>query len=264
MISNIEKILDDYHVSMGQYHGRDLEGPACAYLLTNADAIFNRIKELLLEKCSSFVPDTEIKDMCDRYRDLFLLLEGVFHFMQKPNELLSQQDKDDMKRFIRMTMKQWRALNMSVTVKAHVLESHLNNQIEHYHGIGDFNEEFIEQLHQETKKIRKRIGHLLDHQKQINAMVVLNRLENLEKVKEAQGKVATESKRKLSRYVNGEESLSEERRNAKREKQHEDRLNLLVGLGSTDGFGSSVPTNHQRHVADHVGNTTSSNEGTTQ
>ena len=70
------------------------------------------------------------------------------------------------------------------------------------------------------------MGHLSDYQKQINAMVVLNRLENLDKVKEAQEKVATESKRKLARYINGEESLSEERRNSKREKQHEDRLNL--------------------------------------
>ena len=184
--------------------------------------------------------------------------------MQKPNELLSQKDKDNMKSFIRMTMKQWRALNMSVTVKAHVLESHLNDQIEYYHGIGDFNEEFIEQLHQKTKKIRKRMGHLSDYQKQINTMVVLNRLENLDKVKEAQEKVATASKRKLARCIYGEESLSKERRNAKREKQHEDRLNILVRLGSTGGFGSSVPTNHQRRIADHVGNTTSSNEGITQ
>ena len=249
---------------MGQYHGRDLEGPACANLLTNANAIFNRIKALLLDKCRLFVPCDEIEDMCNRYCDLFLLLEGVFHFMQKPNELLSQKDKDDMKSFIRMTMKQWRALNMSVTVKAHVLESHLNDQIEYYHGIGDFNEEFIEQLHQKTKKIRKRMGHLSDYQKQINTMVVLNRLENLDKVKEAQEKVATASKRKLARCIYGEESLSKERRNAKREKQHEDRLNVLARLGSTDGFGSSVPTNHQRHVADHVENTASSNQGTTE
>ena len=102
------------------------------------------------------------------------------------------------------------------------------------------------------------MGHLSDYQKQINAMVVLNRLENLDK------KVATESKQKLARYINGKKCLSEERRNAKREKQHEDRLNLLVRLGSTDGFGSAVPTNHQRHIPDHVGNTASSNEGTTQ
>eukprot|EP00816_Leptocylindrus_hargravesii_P006435 CAMPEP_0196802586 /NCGR_PEP_ID=MMETSP1362-20130617/2173_1 /TAXON_ID=163516 /ORGANISM="Leptocylindrus danicus, Strain CCMP1856" /LENGTH=134 /DNA_ID=CAMNT_0042173921 /DNA_START=1430 /DNA_END=1834 /DNA_ORIENTATION=- len=103
----------------------------------------------------------------------------------------------------------------------------LNDQIEYYHGIGDLNEEFVEKLHQETKKFRKRMGHLSDYQKQINAMVVLNRLENLDKVKEAQEKV-------------------------------------VVRLGSTDGFGSAVPTNHQRHISDHVGNTASSNEGTTQ
>jgi len=190
MISKIERILDEYHVSMGQYHGRDLEGPACANLLTNANAIFNRIKALLLDKCRLFVPCDEIEDMCNRYCELFLLLEGVFHFMQKPNELL-------------------------------------NDQIEYYHGIGDFNEEFIEQLHQETKKFQKRMGHLSDYQKQINAMVVLNRLENLDKVKAAQEKV-------------------------------------VARLGSTDGFGSSVPTNHQRHVADHVENTASSNQGTTE
>mmetsp|Transcript_18340 Transcript_18340/g.28618 ORF Transcript_18340/g.28618 Transcript_18340/m.28618 type:complete len:155 (+) Transcript_18340:1351-1815(+) len=94
----------------------------------------------------------------------------------------------------------------------------LNDQIEYYHGIGDLNEEFVEKLHRETKKFRKRMGHLSDYQKQINAMVVLNRLENLDKVKEAQEKVATESKRKLARYINGEESLSEERKNSKRER----------------------------------------------
>ena len=47
-------------------------------------------------------------------------------------------------------MLKWRALGLSVTAKAHLLESHAFYQMEYFHGMSDFIEEFVEQLHQFT------------------------------------------------------------------------------------------------------------------
>jgi len=127
---------------------------------------------------------------------MFLLLEGLIHYMKLPNEVVTEKDKTDLERFIKLTMKMWRALNLSVTVKAHVVESHLLSQIEMYKGLGDFVEEFIELLHQDTKRFRRRMGHLPDFEQQSSAMIFWNRLENLASVQDEQEKVLSGSKLK--------------------------------------------------------------------
>ena len=161
------------------------EGPAINRLLANVAEIFTRIKSLLIaNRTDNSIPEAEIIQMCDSYRDLFLLLEGLLHYMKLPNEVVTEKDKHDLERFIKLTMIMWRALNLSVTVKAHVVESHLSCQIEMYKGLGDFVEEFIELLHQDTKRFRRRMGHLPDFKQQSRAQ-------------DEQEKVLSGSKRKL-------------------------------------------------------------------
>ena len=40
-------------------------------------------------------------------------------------------------------MQKWFALGLSVTVKAHLLECHASYQMEYFHGVGDFIEDFM-------------------------------------------------------------------------------------------------------------------------
>ena len=253
MIAQIEKILEKFHVSMGQYHGRDMEGPAINRLLANVAEIFTRIKSLLIANrtVNSSIPEAEIIQMCDSYRDMFLLLEGLFHYMKLPNEVVTDKDKGDLERFIKLTMRMWRALNLSVTVKAHVVESHLLAQIEMYKGLGDFVEEFIELLHQDTKRFRRRMGHLPDFEQQSSAMIFWNRLENLAPMKEEQEKVLSGSKRKLKRYNDGLESVSNERKKVRKEEADRQRQELLTRLEAQETFGYRIPTELERHREDH-------------
>ena len=53
MVAQIEDILEDHNISMGQYHGRDMEGPATTRLMENAEDIFIKTKQLLLNNCKS-------------------------------------------------------------------------------------------------------------------------------------------------------------------------------------------------------------------
>lgn len=252
MIAQIEKILEDFHVSMGQYHGRDMEGPAINRLLANVAEIFTRIKSLLMaNRADNSIQEAEIIQMCDLYRDLFLLLEGLIHYMKLPNEVVTEKDKTDLERFIKLTMKMWRALNLSVTVKAHVVESHLLSQIEMYKGLGDFVEEFIELLHQDTKQFRRRMGHLPDFEQQSSAMIFWNRLENLASVQDEQEKVLSGSKRKLKRHNDGLESVSNERKKVRKEEADRQRQELLTWLEAQETFGYRIPTELERHREDH-------------
>ena len=184
--------------------------------------------------------------MCESYRYLFLLLETLFHYIQKPNESFTSNDKKNLQRVVLLTMKQWRALNLSVTVKAHIIEDQLMDYIERYGGLGDFHEEFIERLHQDTKRFRRRMGHLRDFKKKCDAVTCWRRLENLDIVKDAQQKVAYASKRNLKRYRDGLESESNENKKAHREKIEKSRENLLTELESIEGFGSKSLTDNER------------------
>mmetsp|Transcript_19660 Transcript_19660/g.29223 ORF Transcript_19660/g.29223 Transcript_19660/m.29223 type:complete len:81 (-) Transcript_19660:406-648(-) len=77
MVAQIEDILEDHNISMGQYHGRDMEGPATTRLMENAEDIFIKTKQLLLNNCKSGISREEIREVCENYKDLFLLHETV-------------------------------------------------------------------------------------------------------------------------------------------------------------------------------------------
>jgi molybdate-binding protein len=51
--------------------------------------------------------------------------------------------------FSMKVMASWHSLGLSVKLKAHIAEDHVCDQICDYKGIGDYNEEFVERLHQE-------------------------------------------------------------------------------------------------------------------
>jgi hypothetical protein len=59
-------------------------------------------------------------------------------------------------------MSLWRILTISVTLKVHASEDHCIDQIKLYSGIGDYDEEFIERLHQLGKKDDVRTKSMRD------------------------------------------------------------------------------------------------------
>ena len=89
--SRVEDVLKEFGICMGQYHGRDLEGPAVRRLLDHAGEIFARISTVLCDLCPEEMK-AETNTMCKHYQTLFEMLEGATYFMRKPNGLVTDDD----------------------------------------------------------------------------------------------------------------------------------------------------------------------------
>ena len=61
LLSRVEDVLQEFGVCMGQYHGRDLEGPAVRRVLANACEIFSRITLVHKEKTERLTFDLNIQ-----------------------------------------------------------------------------------------------------------------------------------------------------------------------------------------------------------
>ncbi len=219
-------------------------------LLKNSGELLPRIQSLLVDSCPLEKQD-EIKEVCEKYKHLFQAMEGVFHLMRKPNRLVKDGDAEDLDRSIKLTLETWRALNLNITVKAHLLETHVLSQFQKFGGLGDFIEEFLEQRHQYTKKRKRAMGGVADPQKRYDGIAKLNRLHNLSSVKEAQNSVLQASKRPFKKPRGGAySSVSEERKNKKREEDDVQRHQTREELTRNPSLGKQLLTNHQRNKAD--------------
>ena len=107
-------------------------------------------------------------------------------------------------------MKQWRALNLNVTVKTRLLESHMYAQFYSYNRIGDFIEKLIEQRNQLTKRKNKRMGGLVDPEKKYENIALSYRIQNTSQVIEEQQKVAKAPREDERRQVTRAQLVADE------------------------------------------------------
>jgi hypothetical protein len=75
----------------------------------------------------------------------------------------------DARKHAKEALASWRRLKLSITVKAHLLESHAIEQMIRFGGIGDFAEDFIEQAHQWGESEERRTHGLRDRSRAANA-----------------------------------------------------------------------------------------------
>ena len=244
--SRVEDVLKEFGICMGQYHGRDLEGPAVWRPLDHAGDFFARISTVLCEFCPEEMK-AETNTMCKHYQTLFEMLEGATYFMRKPNGLVTDDDIEKFQEFVDAVMLKWRALGLSITVKAHLLESHAYSQMLYYHGIGDFIEEFVEQLHQFTKRHKRRMGRLSDFKKESDAIAKVKRIESNPLVMGERSRIAELTKRKNK---SGNETLHERRKKQAREDKTNERNQNLETYMSNGDLGDHVLTFHVHGTAD--------------
>jgi hypothetical protein len=144
-------------VDRAAHHGGDLTGPSVRNLMSKADVIFGGIKDMLLSK-NLGVPDAEIIDRCERTATCLTLFDGLFSSVYKTTEQINLDFEGTLaeaRDFAKKAMAAWRSLGLSVTLKGHLVDDHVCWQICLYHGIGDYNEEFVERLHQEGVRTNK-------------------------------------------------------------------------------------------------------------
>jgi hypothetical protein len=80
------------------------------------------------------------------------LFDGLISSIYKTTEQVNKNLEGtlaEVREFSMKAMDSWHSLGLSVTLKAHIAGDHVCGQICDYKGIGDYNEEFVDRLHQE-------------------------------------------------------------------------------------------------------------------
>jgi hypothetical protein len=93
-----------------------------------------------------------IQKQCDITASLLLHYDEFFSCMRLTKEEVNNQSVTEARTFISNGMQLLRALQMSVTPKAHACESHAIAQMEEEKGMGDYDEDFVKWWHQEGKR----------------------------------------------------------------------------------------------------------------
>ena len=231
-------------VDRAAHHGGDLTGPSVQNLMRKADAIFEGIKEFLIAEIlasntTSGAQEVEIADRCDRTAMCLKLFDGLISITYKTSEQVNEDLEGTLANatdYSAKAMASWRSLGLSVTLKAHLGEDHVCNQIRDFNGTSDFNEEFVERLHQEGVRTNRRVQTMRDRTKKYVHVAQRQEVTQNPKVEAQQSFVNQKRKRKqqildddADRPLRLEERGHEERQSQRHEasnlfEQHADPL----------------------------------------
>ena len=148
------------HITPQAFHGGQLNGVDCRRLLNQLEGIIEEIKEVAEERLSNnidkFPNDVEIsmselRNKLDSYSNLFSVMDVVFSLLRTPAPTEEEVKEAEEAIFVLQTM--WKALDISETVKAHILFVHTIEQFQRVGGIADRVEDFIEKYHQKIKRL---------------------------------------------------------------------------------------------------------------
>ena len=86
-----------------------------------------------------------------------LLLISVCH--ADPGTL-SDDDINEVEELISIFSALWRKSSLSVTIKVHIIETHLITYLRRFRGLGSYEESFIKKAHQEGVKMERRSANI--------------------------------------------------------------------------------------------------------
>jgi hypothetical protein len=160
----IERLLAANGVDRGAHHGGDLTGVACLKLEQNILDFIDGLKDIL--KSAPGVTDTirtEVDDQLESYEIHFLLLSRLFSTVRtekavfKTNPGRKQEILNDLGTTISLVNQSTKRLGLSMkTVKRHICDDHLVTYINRHEGIAEFQEDWLEQIHQSYKRFVSR------------------------------------------------------------------------------------------------------------
>ena len=107
------------------------------------------IGAVLTLNTTSGAQEAEIADGCDWSATCLKVFDGFISYIYKTSEQVNEDVKGTMAKamdYSTKAMASWLPLGLSVTLKAHLSEDHVCNQMRDFKGIGDFNEDFVEGL----------------------------------------------------------------------------------------------------------------------
>jgi hypothetical protein len=145
----------------------------------------------------------EAKIRYEAYSVYFLLVDGVFSTLHKtpedfPNEVEFQRELASLKTRVKQTVKAWRDLGMSLTLKPYALEDHGAPHYERWRELGDLVEEFVESFHQQGLRENVRLRSMRDRrQRRFCQLARWRHLARVTGAREKRVEIKDERKRKV-------------------------------------------------------------------
>ena len=142
------------------FHGGALNGVDCKRFLNEVDDIMADIRKESAERLKKNIEkhpeqvkitSDDLEKKLDTYTKLFDTMDAVFYLLRKPapTELERKQAEESIEVFKTL----WLELEISITVKAHILFDHAMDHMNKEGGIADRVEDFIEKHHQTIKRL---------------------------------------------------------------------------------------------------------------
>jgi hypothetical protein len=197
LIQTMDDILERHGVARSSYHGGDFNGVCARLLLTKCEPIMTDIVAEILSgrKEAESLTEEMVRAKVGKYTRLLGCLDATVAGIRLINP--TEIELTIIKQAIAGTMKLWRELQISVTTKAHILESHVYDQIVSFRGLGDKAEDFIERGHQEGVADGHRLKHMKNYAKKQNSARKTSQLTNHPDVLVKKEEVSRKAKRKF-------------------------------------------------------------------
>ncbi|KAL7557672.1 hypothetical protein ACA910_021095 [Epithemia clementina (nom. ined.)] len=195
----IEKICKQHGVNKGCFFGGDLQGPACRSLMRNRRAIFKDIWLYIMALPSEqkLIPDETIKEVMDAHERMLGHFDAIFSICSLKRHHVTDKQKASLKNHVELVGSVWRALDINVTPKMHLIEKHCPEIMDMLDGMGDLGEDEGERGHQTGHDDQLRCRSL-NHEAKTNTILQFEAMRKDCAVIERQKPVAVSSKRKIN------------------------------------------------------------------
>jgi len=91
----------------------------------------------------------EVVEVTEKFNNVLCILDGIFSLSCTPSGLITEDCISILQSYVTKGTRLWREMELSTEApKPHAIEDHVVDQVIQFYGIGDLEEDFVEQLHQ--------------------------------------------------------------------------------------------------------------------
>ena len=196
-LQSTKDILTSNRVNRQAFLSRCFIGPHGRKLMNNNNDIINDISGKLKEHCHRTVNHDDIDEYCGKVKDILISLDSICSITKSASEKIVGDRLTILQKQIDCLSQKWREMELSVTLKMHVLESHVLDFAKDLNILGLLGEEPIERTHKDdnTESQRCNTNDFKASQIQLDKRRVLKQSPGVQKISNT---VQQSRKRKFS------------------------------------------------------------------
>jgi hypothetical protein len=251
--AKMEEILKTVGIDFAEFHGKQMQGPACRKLLAKRDEIIPRFQELVLSlpQAEKREPDDEKTiQMLQLHRRLLGHVDALVAFLRSDRYSLDYSPESEevakAKHHRDLLSHLWRHAKISVTPKAHCSEAHAIENAIKVCGYGELGEDEGERAHQTGAKSETRYACVQNFELKANS---INEFECMSMDPCVSGKQVELKEKRKRNFTNPARETADDRSEEAKRLRVEARDQLL-GLPMMEGIPQTLrDRKHARTVA---------------